>query len=713
MITAPTGWDALWADPDSKMELRFTIDSDSYLDADIADSDCKLTHSMYDSYGIGNVCSAQLTITLLDPEPIASGVRECTLECRLASADGNTTTAWVPQGTYYLDSAEWASDGSSAVLTMYDALALSGIYLFADGVAPSSTTWPMTASAVITQACTRCGITAPSDMTAFSNISCPNVEYITCREALGSLAAIAGGNWTVTKANQLKFVPLADDDISITAATSVSVSELTRTSTAKQVGRIRLLADNENFEYGSGNFVIEGQCFYASNDVAAAAYTATVGKAYQGWEATGVFASPLLELGDYISIENDTIKLYTDSYSLMYSQGCWGTISAPLRDEVERRIEGKTASDRKVNRLAAIMGDTMTSEEFIANVLNRLNGYINAGGGWTYIVPGHGMITYNAPVADPLVGTEATCVVEIKGGSVRIANEKNAPFRGIDDWKWQTVLNAGQVSTSIITAVNIVAGFIGSPSGNYWNLDDGFINTVSGRIGGFTIGQNGSGQSFVGYLYNGLSSLTGTAPGVYVGTNGIACSGQYDTDEDGVTEQHSIAFSGGGIQGYYNGAPVGYLTPNATAETTENGQTTVHHGLQLRGGVIDLRADVLTVKSGSSDSGESLAAMPDYTCQNTLLDNMAYDANTYFEFRPIVTKERFVNGILVSRTWSWYSPMGDQSAKVRMPTKKFVDDELTALKSRVAALETAIQGKADRSELPTFTRSGDTLYITT
>ena len=116
----------------------------------------------------------------------------------------------------------------------------------------------------------------------------------------------------------------------------------------------------------------------------------------------------------------------------------------------------------------------MTTSRYIDELLRRINTEINATGGYSYFVPGEGIITYDTAVSDPLVGSEATKVVQIKGGSIRIANAKNSGFSGIDDWDWKTVFTSGHISAELVTAAQLTAGYIGNASNSsFWNLDDG------------------------------------------------------------------------------------------------------------------------------------------------------------------------------------------------------------------------------------------------
>lgn len=132
---------------------------------------------------------------------------------------------------------------------------------------------------------------------------------------------------------------------------------------------------------------------------------------------------------------------------------------------------------------------TLNTADYVRSLVDRLNAEINATGGYTYMVPGEGTVTYDTAVADPLIGIEAHQVVQIKGGSIRIANSRNTPFGGLNDWDWKTVFTSGRIASEVITAIQVVSGYIGSAdNGNYWNLDNGELvlrmpyNIVTGAI---------------------------------------------------------------------------------------------------------------------------------------------------------------------------------------------------------------------------------------
>lgn len=108
------------------------------------------------------------------------------------------------------------------------------------------------------------------------------------------------------------------------------------------------------------------------------------------------------------------------------------------------------------------------SADYVSHLLGRINDEANATGGYTYITEGQGLRTYDTPVSDPLVGAEASQVVEIKGGTIRIANTRDSG----GNWNWRTVVQSGLLVADTVKALDVNAGIIRSfDGGSYWDLD--------------------------------------------------------------------------------------------------------------------------------------------------------------------------------------------------------------------------------------------------
>lgn len=114
------------------------------------------------------------------------------------------------------------------------------------------------------------------------------------------------------------------------------------------------------------------------------------------------------------------------------------------------------------------------STAYVNDLIDRLNQEINATGGYTYIKPGQGIWVY-----DKAEDQNPTKVINLMGGSMRIADSKTAS----GDWDWRSVFVSGHIASDLVTAVEVTAGFIGSPDGeNYWNLDTGELRMTGAKV---------------------------------------------------------------------------------------------------------------------------------------------------------------------------------------------------------------------------------------
>lgn len=149
------------------------------------------------------------------------------------------------------------------------------------------------------------------------------------------------------------------------------------------------------------------------------------------------------------------------------------------------KLQGDIASVSAA--VEAVRNGTEMTDTYLQRLVARLNEEINATGGYWYLIEGQGTRTYDRAVSDPAVGAEATKVIEMKGGSLRIADSKDAQ----GEWEWDTVFVSGHVAAQLVTAAHLEAGYIGSPtSGNYWNLDTGeFQMAATSTLGTKTVQQ--------------------------------------------------------------------------------------------------------------------------------------------------------------------------------------------------------------------------------
>lgn len=133
-----------------------------------------------------------------------------------------------------------------------------------------------------------------------------------------------------------------------------------------------------------------------------------------------------------------------------------------LRGSLASTLDSLARATADVRDMVEGMSANQSSVEWVSNLISRINAEANATGGYTYITEGQGTRTYDVAVSDPLVGAEASQVVEIKGGNIRIANTKDAQ----GNWEWKTMLQSGYVNSEVIRAMGSGSGGIAEVTAN-------------------------------------------------------------------------------------------------------------------------------------------------------------------------------------------------------------------------------------------------------
>lgn len=335
MITAPTNWETLAAASGSHLEIKVDLDGDAYYNEDLAAGDCKITHALYDAFSIGNAAAAEFSVTILDLHSLPDGILPIDLYCRLKSADGQTTTAWVPQGKFYVDDVRINRDGDAAI-TAYDALMLAE-QDYDDGDTVES--WPKPASAVVSHICSELGVSLDS-RSVIPSVQIQYPEGMTMRDVLREVAVAGCGNWTMTKDGELRLVKIRGNTRE-RSLEDISVGDIESTSNATTISQIILKDGSASYSSGTTTgYTVEASFRGADQTMADSLLAACRAVPYQGYNVTDGYFSPLLELGDPVSttIGQDTYYYMFDSYSALYEEGCWGDIYSPLDTTVNHRI---------------------------------------------------------------------------------------------------------------------------------------------------------------------------------------------------------------------------------------------------------------------------------------------------------------------------------------------------------------------------------------
>lgn len=203
--------------------------------------------------------------------------------------------------------------------------------------------------------------------------------------------------------------------------------------------------------------------------VPAVTYTASVAQYGEaGVDVTGVNVGDDVHVvdgafgADGLRLSARVIKLVTDELNPELSTVTLGSLAATIANNIG-------AINKQVSALSNYTSRTQTTmADFMSNLLEEINGRVNATGGWSYLIPGRGLVTYDVEIEDLTDDSAASQVTEIRGGTLRFANTRDQA----GNWEYKTVLVSGHIATELVTAGHITAGYIGDPNGDYWDLDN-------------------------------------------------------------------------------------------------------------------------------------------------------------------------------------------------------------------------------------------------
>lgn len=159
---------------------------------------------------VGSCVAKELNLVLRDPGTIP---RMAKIQMSFRLNDGTSHSEWIPRGTFYIDTRDQDTFG---ILTIdaFDAM------LFAEQpfttAGSNRRTWPRTDITVVNAIAARIGVSVDPRttevMTSEYAIPYPGDgdHAYTCREILGFIGAMYGGNWVITDQDTLRLLQLGD-----------------------------------------------------------------------------------------------------------------------------------------------------------------------------------------------------------------------------------------------------------------------------------------------------------------------------------------------------------------------------------------------------------------------------------------------------------------------------------------------------------------------
>ena len=257
--------------------------------------------------------------------------------------DEAETSEWVPQGVFFVDTRQLDSPDGVPKRTLhgYDAM------LLAERDYPESALqWPATDINVVEEITKTIGITLYDNtrQTISRGYLIQYPEGYSCREVLGEIAGMYGGNFAVAIDGTLRLVPLwggtdlhnAEDDV------------LGDYSTDEPMTWDSVELDLDDVVYitaGAGDSVLRLDCVNGTKRIAADLLSAMDGVVYQPFAAQKTILDPAVDLGDLIRLPTVTGALFgvTRYLGAMYT----ADLEAPGSEELDHEFPYSPGEDRK------------------------------------------------------------------------------------------------------------------------------------------------------------------------------------------------------------------------------------------------------------------------------------------------------------------------------------------------------------------------------
>lgn len=161
---------------------------------------------------IGNCIAKELHLVLRNISGMPTIPRMAQIRMQFRLNDGAQHSEWIPKGTYFIDTRD-ESYGGVLTIDAFDPMLKAEQPFTQPG---EQGQWPRADYTVINQIASRIGVTVDSRTTAIITKGYP-VPYpgygegaYTCREMLGYIGSMYGGNWVITDENKLRLIILGD-----------------------------------------------------------------------------------------------------------------------------------------------------------------------------------------------------------------------------------------------------------------------------------------------------------------------------------------------------------------------------------------------------------------------------------------------------------------------------------------------------------------------
>lgn len=496
---------------------------------------------------VGGTCADEINVSVLD-DGTSVIPKRAKLSPYVRATDGERVSEWIPQGKYYIDQRETGKIGEDPLLELHG---YSGILMLeADYPEESDLSWPATDIQVIKEICSTIGLAISSRTIAAINKGY-TIQYpagYSCRETLGYIGAMYGGNFTTNAVGALEFVPLVGRDDAYNVG--LSLSDITVGDKLSGYSAVELQQTDE-VSYTAGDQTgrtLTFECPWGTKEIAENVLKSVKDYAYQPFSATGVrLFDPAIEVGDTVTANGTTGVLY--KHKTGYGHAIVSDFEAPSNEEIDETAPYKSTQTRKVERKYKELRATLRvqADEISAEVSAREEQGREV---TSQLSVQLGMI--NAEVSTrKSENSELRATLSLQENKIAAKVSKSGGSSSSFGWEltdstWTLKSNNSTVLTADKNGLEI----------------KGIITATGGKIGGFDIQSS--------YLsYNGQTWGGTVSSGAYLGTSGLQIGTKFKVDMSGNLTARSGTFGGniyakniqyGNTGGYFSGSGLSDLS---------------------------------------------------------------------------------------------------------------------------------------------------------
>lgn len=276
---------------------------------------------------VGNVCSASIDFEMLVPDKTIPVQERILLQSRIVS--GDRISEWIPKGEFWVQTrkTEIAKDGTPVTIQIYGC---DAIMRSEQDYVPTGT-WPKTDVEVLAEICALMGVTCNEQLGENYKIARP--EDYTCRELLGYIGAMYGGNWLIAEDGQLILLRLKSNRGQGSVQPSMlytgePLEPITRVVLHRMDGYTFTAEPDETEEITEPGRTLNVDCPWATQKMADDILQKVEGYVYRPFAAEQAITNPAQEIGDDVGL--GIIYQYVNEYF----DGMITDVSAPPEEEI-------------------------------------------------------------------------------------------------------------------------------------------------------------------------------------------------------------------------------------------------------------------------------------------------------------------------------------------------------------------------------------------